>query len=158
MTTAARRPLWWSVVALAVAGAGISAYLTFTHLADEPLVCAGLGSCATVQSSEYAEIGGVPVALVGLLSYLAIAGLALLAPGRPAAQLGVFGLALTGVLYSGYLTWVEIAILEAVCLWCAASAVVVVLIAALAGAALFSAPAAPAPPAVARPVRLSRGG
>jgi uncharacterized membrane protein len=155
MTASGRRPLWWSVAALALAGAGISAYLTFTHWAEEPIVCAGLGSCATVQSSEYAEIGGVPVALIGLLSYLAIAGLALVASGRSSAQLGAFGLALAGVLYSGYLTWVEIAILEAVCLWCAASAVVVVLIAVVAGAAVFS---ATVPPTAIRPARLSHRG
>jgi uncharacterized membrane protein len=152
MTPRSTRLIWWTAAAIAGVGAGISAYLVFTHWTEKPVLCAGLGSCATVQSSEYAEVAGIPVALLGLVSYLAIAGLALLAPGRPWAQLGAFGLALVGVFYSGYLTWVEVAILGAICLWCVASAAVVALIAALTGgASLVAAPASsPAPPGATR--------
>ncbi|MGH2586541.1 MAG: vitamin K epoxide reductase family protein [Dehalococcoidia bacterium] len=137
MTAAQTRVTRWGIVALALTGAGIGGYLTLTHWAEEPVICGGLGSCATVRSSEYAEVGGVPVALLGLLLYLAIGVLAGVAGGRSWGMLAVFGLALSGVLYSGYLTWVELFVLEAICLWCVASAVVIAAIMLLAGAAML---------------------
>jgi hypothetical protein len=54
--------------------------------------------------------------------------------------LAVFGLALSGVLYSGYLTWVELVVLAAICLWCVASAVVITVITLLAAAMTLAAP------------------
>jgi uncharacterized membrane protein len=129
--------LWRGVLALTAVGIGVGAYLTATHYSDNPVLCAGLGSCAVVQASEYAKVGGVPVALLGLLLYLAIGAAALFAPRRPEAALTVFGLALMGTLYSAYLTYVEVAILGAVCLWCVASAVAIVGILALSGAAVL---------------------
>jgi uncharacterized membrane protein len=124
--TAARSTLLWRLAALAaVAGALISAYLTATHWSDQPVICAGLGSCATVQSSDYATVAGVPVALLGLVMYAALAACALLAPRNPTAALAAFGIALAGTLYSGYLTWVELGVLQAICLWCVGSALAV---------------------------------
>ena len=129
-----------AVLVLAVAGIVISGYLLVTHWTDRPVVCAGLGSCAAVQSSAYARLGGVPVALLGLGMYGALAGLALWAD-RSWAALALFGLALAGALYSAYLTWVELALLQSVCLWCAASAVTIFAVAALAAAMVLSPPA-----------------
>jgi uncharacterized membrane protein len=131
---------------LAAIGAAISGYLTYVHMTDRPVICGGQASCATVQSSEYASIGGVPIALLGLLFYLVIAALALAAVVRSGALLALFGLALGGVLYSAYLTWVEVAVLEAICFWCVASALVVGLIAVVSGAVVLrlSEPSTPA--------------
>jgi uncharacterized membrane protein len=81
MTTAQIQAARWSFVALAMAGAGIGGFLTVIHWADKPVICGGLGSCATVQSSAYAAIAGVPVALLGLLLYLTIGACAVLAGG-----------------------------------------------------------------------------
>jgi uncharacterized membrane protein len=127
-----------------MAGAAISGYLTVVHAAGAPLICGGQGSCATVQSSEYASIGGVPVALAGVVFYLTILVLSFTVPGRPMALLTVFGLSLGGALYSVYLTWVEVAVLEAICFWCVASAVVVGLLAIVSGVAALHASDAPA--------------
>jgi uncharacterized membrane protein len=129
-----------AVLVLAVAGMFISGYLLVTRWTERPVVCAGLGSCAAVQSSAYARLAGVPVALLGLGMYGALAALALRAD-RPWAALALFGLALAGALYSAYLTWVELALLQSVCLWCVASAVTVTAIAALATAMVLSPPA-----------------
>lgn len=128
--------LWRAVAVLAAAGALISGYLTYTHYAHQPVVCAGLGSCATVQSSEYAELVGVPVALLGLGMYIVIGVLALLAHRPEWPALAAFGIALCGTLYSGYLTWIELAVLDAICLWCVASAAVIATAMVLAGVAL----------------------
>jgi uncharacterized membrane protein len=112
------------------------------------MICAGQAGCATVQSSEYSAIAGVPLALFGLLFYVVVALLAVLAARQPMALLAVFGFSLAGVLYSAYLTWVELAVLDALCLWCVGSALVVTAVAALSGLALLRS-AEPAPPTVA---------
>jgi uncharacterized membrane protein len=138
MNATSHRIMIWAVTALAMVGAAIGGYLTITHFADQPVICGGLGSCATVQSSEYAAIGGVPIALLGLFMYLAIGGLALVSGRRPVAMFVAFGIALSGALYSAYLTWVELAVLHAICLWCVASAGIVSTIAILTGLAVLS--------------------
>lgn len=141
----ARLPL--AVIALAVVGMLISAYLTWVHYAERPIYCAGNSSCETVNNSAYAGVGGVPVALLGLAGYavMALFGAALLRPWPPAwAAPGLVLIAVSGALYSAYLTWVELAILHAVCIWCAASAVVVTALAALAVLELLRAPSTPA--------------
>ena len=125
-------PLRLAIIALALVGIGISGYLTSVHYAGRPIACGGLGSCETVNTSAYASVAGIPVALLGLGAYLVIAGLALTAGRVPWAAGALVFAALVGVLYSGYLTWVELAVLHAVCLWCAASAVVITAIAVLA--------------------------
>lgn len=112
------------LAALAVAGFVISAYLTWSHLRGVAPVCVGGSSgCETVQTSRYSEILGVPVAALGLLAY---AGLLYSAAvkGERAALFGLL-IALTGTLYSAYLTWLEIFVIQAICQWCVASAVVI---------------------------------
>lgn len=112
---------------LSLLGVGVSGYLVYSHYQGVPLYCAGASGCDTVQASEYAELLGVPVALLGLLLYLALVGAVVagllwpLALGEVSA-LGVFGLGLMGFVYSGYLTWVEVARINALCLWCTISA------------------------------------
>lgn len=127
-----------ALLVLAVAGTGVAAYLSWVAINDqEGLVCTGVGDCHTVQSSEFAEIGGVPIAVLGLGMYVTL--LALVAARRfwsRAAEAGVdrpmasatFGVALSGALYSGYLTYLELFEIEAICAWCVTSAVIVTLI------------------------------
>lgn len=107
--------------ALAVVGLLISAYLTWVHYAGVAPVCVGgSGGCETVQTSSYATIFGVPVAVVGLVGYT---GLLLSASlrGEVGVYLG-FLVALVGVLVSAYLTYLEVFVIHAVCEWCVASA------------------------------------
>lgn len=112
---------------LSVLGIGVSSYLVYSHYRGVPLYCEGVHGCDTVQASEYAELLGVPVALLGLMLYLALVGAALggllwpVVLGEVSA-LAVFGLGLMGFVYSGYLTWVEVARINALCLWCTISA------------------------------------
>ena len=108
----------------------VSLYLTWIKLTNNTAACAGIGDCDAVNSSRYAEVAGIPIALVGMMGYLAI-GCALVAELRwPQAnwslRLGVFGMALAGTLYSAYLTYVEVAVLHAVCPYCVISAVCMV--------------------------------
>lgn len=127
------RTLRLAVAALALAGAGIAAYLTYARYADAPIACA-TGGCETVQSSDYAEILGLPVAVLGLAGYLAIFASALFA-GEPARLAGA-ALALGGLVFSVYLIFVQAFAVEAFCQWCLASDVVMALLAAAAVARL----------------------
>jgi uncharacterized membrane protein len=106
---------------LALAGLCMSAYLTWVHLRGVAPVClAGGGGCETVQSSRYAEILGVPVAALGLGGYAGLLLSALLR-GEGGALLGLF-VTLVSVLFSAYLTYLELFVIYAICQWCVSSA------------------------------------
>jgi uncharacterized membrane protein len=107
---------------VALAGIGVASYLTYVHYAGLQPFCAGGGhGCERVQSSSYARLGGIPVALLGLAGYLAIAA-ALLAPGER-ARLAAAALAVSGFGFSAYLTYLELFVIDAICQWCVASAI-----------------------------------
>ena len=109
---------------LAVAGVAISAYLAYNHLAGTAPICVGgSGGCEAVQASRYSEVLGVPVAVIGVFGYAAMLLAALMRDQR-ATVFGVF-LALTGALYSAYLTYLELFVIRSICQWCVASALVV---------------------------------
>jgi uncharacterized membrane protein len=127
-----RRPsgLTTAIAVTILVGVGISGYLTIIHYVGIDPVCAGgTGGCHTVQASDYAELAGVPVALIGLIGYLAL-GASLLVPGEPGRALGM-GLALAGAGFSLYLTYLELYVIDAICQWCVASAVLMVILAVL---------------------------
>ncbi len=112
-----------------VAGIGIAGYLTYVKLfAIEPY-CAGVGNCEAVQTSPYADLLGVPVAIWGLLTYLVLLALVLVKRtdwrglGHPAGM-ATFLVTMVGVIFSAYLTYLELAVIHAICPWCVASAVV----------------------------------
>jgi uncharacterized membrane protein len=121
---------------VAVIGLGVAGYLTVVHYAGGSPVCAIAHGCAKVQESKYAELAGVPVALLGAAGYAAIL-LTLLRDDEPARTATAF-LALGGAGFSLWLTYVEVFTLEAICIWCVASAVCMVALAALSSARLFA--------------------
>ena len=107
---------------LAVGGLLMSAYLTWVHLLGMPPVClTGNRGCETVQSSRYAEILGVPVAALGMGGYVGLLFAAVLR-GEVGVLLGLF-ISLVGILFSAYLTYLELFVIYAVCQWCVSSAV-----------------------------------
>ena len=116
-------PVRRAVAVLSLIGIGIAGYLTWVHYGHLKIVClAGGGGCEKVQSSSYAELAGVPVAVLGLAGYVAIlASLAL--PEEQGAVAAAF-LSLVGFGFSAYLTWAELFRIHAICQWCVASACV----------------------------------
>lgn len=126
-------------VVLAVLGAGIAAYLTYVHYAGIDPVCTGGGGCERVQSSEWSRLGGVPVALLGLLGYLGILAALLAWPGER-GRLAVLVLAWLGLAFSAYLQYRALVTVDATCIWCAGSACVMALITAVATARFVLAP------------------
>lgn len=119
---------WWQAVSFvaALAGTGVAAYLIRVHYDKDALICT-VGDCETVQESEYAELWGIPIALFGLGMYLAIVALGAVRWRRSEwhglATLAAFAFALSGALYAAYLTYLELFVIDAICQWCVASAI-----------------------------------
>jgi len=117
----------WVVVSslvLALAGLAASAYLTYEHYsASATLACpeSSTINCVKVTSSTYADLLGVPVALLGLLFYVGLTALCLPAAWRarnPWVARARLIAAAAGVAFVLYLVWAELFRIEAICLWC----------------------------------------
>jgi uncharacterized membrane protein len=107
----------------ALAGVAVAGYLTWAHYADSSVLCVAGGGCETVQESEYAEIAGIPVAVLGLGAYATV--LALVLWDSVGARLAAASLAFVGLLFSVYLLVLQLVVIEAVCIWCLANDVVI---------------------------------
>jgi uncharacterized membrane protein len=123
---------YWLSIGLAIIGALDSAYLAWIKMTGSLVACSGIGDCESVNSSRYAEFAGIPIALFGLLAYLAFLGLLLVERWKPEWQEGLqiceFGITLFGTIYSIYLTYIEVAVLNAICPFCVISAVAMVVL------------------------------
>jgi uncharacterized membrane protein len=124
------RTLHRALLLLTFVGIGIAGYLTYVHYKGLSPICAVGQGCEKVQSSKYAKVGGVPVPLIGLIGYVAILG-SLIARGE-LARLATAAMAIFGALFSGYLTFLELFRIHAICQWCVGSAIVMTTIAVLA--------------------------
>ena len=116
------------IASACVIGVAIAAYLTYVHYAHAAPICT-TGGCETVQKSKYAELGGVPVALLGLITYVALFALAFVR-GVTGALAGVF-VALVGVAFSGYLLWAQLGPIGAICQWCLGNDLTIAVVATL---------------------------
>ncbi len=129
---AERDLLRWLGMTMALLGMMISAYLSYVKLADKEAICTNTGAidCFGVQNSAYSEFLGIPIAVLGLGAYLTIFGLLWLENSVELlidyGQIMLFSITLFGVVYSGYLTYIEGFVLEKWCLWCVASALLMV--------------------------------
>jgi uncharacterized membrane protein len=112
---------------LAVVGLGVAIYLTYIHYAGIKPVCTAGTSCLRVQSSVWSKLAGVPVALMGLIGYVAILA-SLVVPDREQTRQATLVLTLIGFGFSGYLTYRELFSIHAICEWCASSAVILTLL------------------------------
>jgi uncharacterized membrane protein len=129
-------PLRLATAVLALVGLGIAGYLTWVHYAGlDPVCVGGGGGCEQVQASRWAELSGVPVALLGLFGYGAI--LATLALPDELGRTAAAFVSLVGFGFSAWLTYVELEKIGAVCQWCVASAVVMTALAAVSVARLL---------------------
>jgi uncharacterized membrane protein len=124
--------LYKASLVLVVIGILVSVYMTIYKLTNNDGMCLGSGDCSTVNASVYSEIFGLPVGLLGVGGYAAILALHLLENRndfmRRNATLFIFGLALTGFLFTLYLVYVEFAILKALCPFCVTSQTAMTLI------------------------------
>jgi uncharacterized membrane protein len=121
------RTLQLGSAAIALAGIGVATYITIAEAGGSAPAClAGGGGCETVANSEYSHLLGVNVAVFGIVGYVLLLAGALV-PGD-AGRFAGFLLALVGVGFSAYLTYLELFVIDAICQWCLASAVLMTLL------------------------------
>lgn len=118
------------VAALALAGIFIGIYLTLFKLGIIGELSCSVGSCETVNTSRWAVFLGFPVAAWGVFFYVAVFVLALvgttaLFEESPVISWLLAGWSTVGVLFSGWLTYLELAVIHAICIWCVISAILV---------------------------------
>jgi len=112
----------------ALAGLGIGSYLLAVRLLGEAPACGPVHGCDTVAASQYATLLGLPVALYGVAFSIVLSGVCL-AWWRTAdrrALYAAYGLGLAGIIVVAYLTYLELFVIGAVCIWCAGFALTVV--------------------------------
>lgn len=122
-----------AVAALALAGIFVALYLTLYKLGMIGELSCRVGSCETVNSSRWAEFLGAPVAAWGVGFYLvtfavALAGVRERFAGDRRVSLALVLLSGFGVLFSAWLTYLELFVIRAICQWCVVSAVIVLAI------------------------------
>jgi uncharacterized membrane protein len=116
---------------MSLVGVFVSAYLYLYKIGRIGTLACGAGGCETVQASAWSRFAGVEVALIGVVGYALLVGVALvgLRPAQAArrwpAQL-LAALAGGGVLFTAYLTYLELFVIHAICRWCVGSAVIIV--------------------------------
>jgi uncharacterized membrane protein len=123
-----------AITVLAMVGVGVALYLLTVHWGWWEAVCLGVGDCEAVNLSRWSELFGIPVALLGALSYLAIIALCILTARNMLIEYtrsALFFVAVIGVAFSAYLTYAEVAWIHAICPWCVTSAILITIIAIL---------------------------
>jgi uncharacterized membrane protein len=124
----------WTVPVLCLAGIAVAGYLSFGEVSQTELVCGPVGDCNAVQQSPYATLWGVlPVGILGMVGFAGIFSAWLVhrfAPPnfRNPSTLAMWGMALVGVLFSMYLTFLEPFVIGATCIWCITTATIITLL------------------------------
>jgi uncharacterized membrane protein len=118
---------------LAVIGICIALYLTLYKVGVIGVLSCSIGSCETVNTSKWSMLLGIPIAAWGLAAYVALLLLAMIGSGEsreesvPIARMLV-ALAGWSVLFSAWLTYLELFVIHAICIWCVTSALLWVVI------------------------------
>jgi uncharacterized membrane protein len=118
------RALRAAVALVALAGVAVAGYLTYVHDQPDALICTSGGGCETVQDSSYAELAGIPVALLGLLGYVAV--LVLVAWDSELARTLSAAIALVAAGFAVYLIVLQAFVIDAWCIWCLVNDLVIV--------------------------------
>ena len=112
-------------VALAIIGLSVSTYMTIFKIVNDRRMCLGSGGCNDINNSPYSEINGIPVAVFGIVGYAAILAVHYLETKRgyfkDNAVMLIFGMALTGFLFTLWLVYVEVVLVKALCPFCVTS-------------------------------------
>lgn len=124
--------LYRASLALVIIGLLVSIYMTIYKVTSNDSLCLGSGDCSIVNASRYSEVNGIPVAVIGILGYAAM----LAVHGferrnsffKENGTLLIFGMALTGFIFTVWLVYVEVALLKAICPFCVTSQVAMTLI------------------------------
>ncbi|MEO8945039.1 MAG: vitamin K epoxide reductase family protein [Gemmatimonadaceae bacterium] len=121
------------IAALALVGVFVALYLTLYKVGVIGHLACGMGGCERVNTSRWAIFVGAPVAAWGLVFYIATLVVALVGTSpsmlnRREVSYLLATMSLVGVAFSAWLTYLELYVIDAVCRYCVASAVIVTLI------------------------------
>lgn len=120
-----------STALLALAGTFVALYLTLYKVGVVGALTCQIGSCERVNTSPWAMFMGLPVAAWGLGTYVVLFVLAMAGIQGIQPRLTAWGLVLLsgwGVLFSGWLTYLELFVIHAICMWCVISATIMMLV------------------------------
>ena len=124
--------LYRASVTLVIVGLLVSIYMTIYKVTSNDSMCLGSGDCSTVNASKYSEVNGIPVAVLGILGYAAILAVHYFENRnrffKQNGTLMIFGMALTGFIFTVWLIYIEIALLGAICPFCVTSQVAMTII------------------------------
>ena len=133
--------LYRAMVALVIVGLAVSVYMTIYKYTGNDGMCLGSGDCSTVNASRFSEVNGIPVAVFGIVGYVAILIVLFYENKqeffRKNGALLVFGMSLTGFVFTLWLVYVELELLKAICPFCVTSQVAMTIIFILAVVRLF---------------------
>jgi uncharacterized membrane protein len=118
--------LYRASIVITLIGLAVSIYMTIFKLTGNETMCIGNGGCSVVNNSPYAVINGIPVAVFGIVGYLAILAVLILEKKagkffKQNATMLNFGLTLIGFLFTLYLIYLEIFVIKALCPFCLTS-------------------------------------
>ena len=118
---------------IALIGVFVSLYLTLYKLGYVGTLACGTGSCETVQLSKWSDFLGQPVAAWGVGYYLlvfavAVAGVQERFAGLPRLTTTLLSVTGAGLLFSLWLTYLELFVIHALCRWCLGSAAMTVVL------------------------------
>jgi uncharacterized membrane protein len=131
------RKLRIAAAVLALAGIGVATYIVVAESGGgTPKCLAGGTGCETVSESRYSELAGINVAVIGIAGYALLLVTALVT--GDAGRFGGFLTALVGFGFSAYLTYLELFVIDAICQWCVASALLMTLSLAVAATRAFA--------------------
>jgi uncharacterized membrane protein len=117
-----------AVTAIAAVGLAIATYLLVVRVLGEAPACGPVKGCETVAASDYATVAGIPVAMFGVAFSSVLVGMCLAWWRRAErrALYAAYGLGLAGIIVVVYLTYLELFVIEAICVWCVSYAVTIV--------------------------------
>lgn len=143
-TTIAKLPVAAAIVALA--GLADSVYLTVHHYTAEPVPCSILEGCEQVLNSQWSEFAGIPLAAFGAAAYFVAFSLALLTVFGDRRTWRLYGVQATIMAgFSGWLFYVQAALIGAFCQFCLLSAISSVLLFIIFVASIFTSSTSPEP-------------
>jgi uncharacterized membrane protein len=112
-------------IILTLVGLSVSIYLTFLYSQPAPIVC--VTGCELVRESKYSNFLGISVPIWGVLFYFCVLAITFFKQITKHYDF-LFTITLqtmltAGFIFSLYLTFLELFVIEAICQWCVVSAI-----------------------------------
>ena len=129
------RRLLVAISILAIAGIVVSSVSLYHHYGSSKTSYCDIGenfNCDVVNRSTYSVVLGIPVALIGILGYLALLALATVSRSKAETPLLLLMASIAGLGFALYLTYIEGFVLAAWCILCLSSLALILAICVLA--------------------------